>query len=486
MKCFVSAQWGNCFCIRLVRIFILLLLCGCFRKFDKFNTLEDYSDSFDRKQKISLAGRKHLTISEARTIALANNPTLRAAVNSIRSARYSYYRSMSSWMPEVTAAWEVANSHSRGYDLLHPPAGIFPSEDRFSTGGTVRATWLLFDGLARELDILTAKLEYERNVAVADDVKRLLLRAVEYIWCDTLLASEEIIIHRADKEFQDYALKQAEEQFKAGHISYSTVLNFKILSAKAQSRITAAGYNRQTALNTLAALLGCGNGEVPPEIKLYPLSFSAAELNLPLHFYLQKAIINRPDLKAGKAVLEKALRQKQAAYAAFMPQVHLFAGFSFDTASASYGDYPVRRSRYNHPEFSYGITASWNIFRGFHSFNELRKRQALEEVALWGLNKKYLEVTAEVGDALDHCRNAVIQIDIFTDMAEYVQEQRDLIYSEYINGRETVARVNQAQSELVAAQTALALWKIQYCKAASQLNAAVGTALIRELSLSER
>ena len=124
MKCFASAKWGNCFCIRLVRIFILLLLCGCFRKFDKFNTLEDYSDSFDRKQKISLAGRKHLTISEARTIALANNPTLRAAVNSIRSARYSYYRSMSSWMPEVTAAWEVANSHSRGYDLLHPDRGI--------------------------------------------------------------------------------------------------------------------------------------------------------------------------------------------------------------------------------------------------------------------------------------------------------------------------------------------------------------------------
>jgi outer membrane protein TolC len=60
-------------------------------------------------------------------------------------------------------------------------------------------------------------------------------------------------------------------------------------------------------------------------------------------------------------------------------------------------------------------------------------------------------------------------------MAGWVQEQRDLIYSEYINGRETVARVNQAQSELTEAQSSLALWQIQYHKAAAQLRAALGT-----------
>ena len=215
----LTGLYGACF---------LLLLCGCFNRIGPFGTLEDYTKAFERTQKVSLAEKTHLTVSEAGEIALANNPTLRAAASSIRSAQYGYYRSLSAWSPEISLGGEVANSHSRGYDLHHPPAGIFPSEDRFSTAASVKATWLLFNGLARELDILSAKLEYDRTIAAADDVKRLLLRAVAYVWCDILLASEEIIIFQADKAFQDAALTQAQQQFKSGHISYSAVLNFKI------------------------------------------------------------------------------------------------------------------------------------------------------------------------------------------------------------------------------------------------------------------
>lgn len=456
-------------------VVIVLLFSGCFRKMDHFNTLKDYSDVFGRLQKVSLKGRKQLSVSDAGKIAIANNPTLRAAANAIRSAQYGYYRSLSAWAPEISAAGTVAGSKARGYDLHHPPAGIFPSEERFDTSVSVKATWLLFNGLARELDILIADLEYDKSIAASDDVKRLLLRAVAYIWCDILLASEEIVIFRADKAFQDAALKQAAQQFKSGHVAYSAVLNFKILSASAQSRIILAEYNRQTALNTLAALLGCGSGELPADMELLPISQAPVELYHSPDFYLELAIRNRPDLKVEKLLYEKAIRKKQSAYAAFMPELHLFADFSFGSAAAVYGGYPVKSSYYNHPAFVYGLTGTWNVFRGLDSLNELRRQKALEQIALWGLNKKYLDVIAEVEDALENCRNTQAQIDIFREMTGWVLEQRELIYSEYINGRETIARVNQAQSALVEARSNLALWKIQYHKAAAQLQAALGT-----------
>ena len=461
-------------------VLLLLTLCGCFGKMNEFNTLKDYSNAFERKQKTSLKDKKYLSIDEARKIALTNNPTLHAAAEAIRSAQYSYYRSLSAWAPEITAEAESGAYDARGYDLHHPPAGIFPAEKRFSTSASIRATWLLFNGLARELDILTAKLEYDRSIAASDDVRRLLLRAVAYVWCDILLAAEEIIVFQADKAFQDAALKQAEQQFKSGHISYSAVLNFKILSAGAQSRIALAQYNYQTAFNTLAALLGYDRSEISSEMKLHPITVPGAELHHPLHFYLEQAVRNRPDLRAEKLQLEKALRRKQAAYSAFVPEFHLFADFSFGSAAAAYGGTAVKRSYYNHPAFSYGVTGTWNIFRGFYSWNELRRRNALEQMALWGLNKKFLDVTAEVSDALDHCRNVLRQIEIFSDMANWVSEQRDLIYSEYINGRETIARLNQAQSQLTEAQSNLALWKIQYHKASAQLQAALGMDSIAE------
>ena len=453
-----------------------LLLCGCFKAAPQFSSLKDYSLNFEHKQKISLMDKKTLTLDEARTIALANNPTLRAAASAIRQAQYGYYRALSAWSPEITAHGEAANTLSRGYDLHNPPPGVFPEENRFSSVGTIRASWLLFDGLARELDILISKLEYEQSSAIADDVKRLLLRAVVYTWCDIFLATEEIIIARADMDFQNAALTQAQQQFKSGHISYSTVLNFKILSAKAQSNIAISQYNKQTALNALAALLGSSSSEIPADIKLEPLSDTGkSKFEQPLQYYLEQAILNRPDMKAEKLQFEKAIRQKQSVYAEFMPKIHLFTEFSFGSGIASYEHYKVNGSHYNHPSFTYGASASWNIFRGFASWNELRRKEALEQIALWGLNKKYLDVTIEVSDALDNCRNTLIQIVIFKEMANWVQEQRNLIYSEYINGRETIARVNQAQSALVEAQSSLALWQIRFHKAQAQLKAALGT-----------
>ena len=455
---------------------LLLLLCGCFKDAPQLNTFKDYSLTFDRKQKISLKQQKTLTLAEARNIVLVNNPTLRAAVSAIRQAQYSYYRSLSVWSPEITVYGETANTLSRGYDLHNPPAGIFPEENRFSTIGTIRATWLLFDGLARELNTMVSKLEYEQSSAVAADVKRLLLRATVYVWCDIFLAEEEIIIAQADMDFQNAALTQAEQQFKSGHISYSTVLNFKILSAKAQSKIAISQYNKQTAINALAALLGCSSSEFPSDIKLLPLSNTGkTDFEQPLAYYLEQAILNRPDLRAEKLQFEKAIRQKQAVYAEFMPKIHLFTEFSFGNGISSYDHYKVNGSHYNHPAFAYGASASWNIFRGLASWNELRRKEALEKIALWGLNKKYLDVTIEVSDALDNCRNTIIQIAIFKKMAEWVLEQRNIIYSEYINGRETIARVNQAQSALVEAQSSLALWQILLHKAQAQLKAALGT-----------
>ncbi len=453
---------------------LLLLLCGCFKRIDHFSTLNDFRKNFSRTGKTSLQGKKSLSVSEARTIALRNNPTLLAAASAIHSAQYGYYRSLSAWSPEITAYNEVAHSISSGHDLLHPPAGIFPEESRFSTTTSLQATWLLFNGLARELDILIARLEYDRSIAASDDVKRLLLRALVYVWCDIQSASEEIIIYQADKAFQDAALTQAQEQFKYGHVPYSTVLNFQILSAKAQSKITQAIYKRQTACNALSALLGYDTGEFPADLNIDPLPAVPVELQHPLDFYLTQAIRNRPDLKAEKLQLEKALRHKQSAYAAFMPELHLFADFSFSNANAVYGDYTVRRSYYNHPAFAYGVNASWNLFKGFASFNELRRRNALKEIARWGLNKKFLDLSAEVNDALELCRNTLAQIVIYRNMENWVLEQRDLVYSEYINGRETIARLNQAQSELLEAQNSLILWQIQFQKATAQLNAALG------------
>ena len=59
-------------------------------------------------------------------------------------------------------------------------------------------------------------------------------------------------------------------------------------------------------------------------------------------------------------------------------------------------------------------------------------------------------------------------------MSDWVREQRDLVYSEYRNGRETITRLNEAQSALVEAQSRLIISAIEYRKAVIQLAAVTG------------
>ena len=99
-------------------IILPVVLGGCFKRVDDFTTPGDYERAFQVKQKISLQNKTLLNLSDARELALANNPTLRSAAAAIRSAQYTYFRSLSAWSPEVTAYGEVNHALAAGHGTI--------------------------------------------------------------------------------------------------------------------------------------------------------------------------------------------------------------------------------------------------------------------------------------------------------------------------------------------------------------------------------
>jgi outer membrane protein TolC len=193
------------------------------------------------------------------------------------------------------------------------------------------------------------------------------------------------------------------------------------------------------------------------------------------NFYIGLAVRYRPDLNMEKRALEIAWRKRQKAFADFFPELRLFSGFTLDTYDASYGGYKVSDARSRQGGFNYGIEGNWNLFRGFDTFNKVRQQEVLEKAAKWGLDAKFLEVVAEVRDAHSNCRNTRYQTEVFRSISRWVREQRDLVFSEYRNGRETITRLNEAQSALIEAQSRLVISAIQLKKSAIQLAAVTGT-----------
>ena len=463
------------FLYRSVLLLPLFLLSGCLEAPPVFETPEDFRRNFSPRSPQMLPDSRILTLETAMQTALLNNPTNQAAAQAVLAARYGYYQSLSAYMPEINAGFSPAHTLSRGWDLKNPPEGMLKRNDHFITSGSIRASYLLFDGFARELEVIISRLEYRKSVAASQNVRRLLLKAVAFAYYDMYQAEEEIRIFREDLDFQNNALHQAEQQFRNGHVSKASVLNFMILAAEAKSSISNAEYRRKTAFHALSSLMGLDRRQMPADIQLQKITGRTPEYLHDEDFYLELAVKKRPDLKEERLMLAAAYRNRQKVYSEFLPVIRLFSEFSLETYHAKYGHYRYTSAHGNQRAFTYGAEGSWNIFRGFYSLNKLRRSEALEKIAMWGLNSRFLEIAAEVKDACADCRNSGFQMKVYQDMAQWVREQRDLVFSEYRNGRETITRVNEAQSTLTAAQSRLVISAVQYSKAVIRLAAATGT-----------
>lgn len=188
----------------------------------------------------------------------------------------------------------VGQSLENSRDLRNPPEGVVPRENHFSTDIGLRASYLIFDGLAREFAALIAQKEYKKSVAEDENIKRLLIRGVAYAYYDAILAREAERIAEADLAFQTSSLLQAETRYKYGNVSKASVLNFKILANAARSSILNARYRGEVARFALTALMGYPTLDFPKELELTPLEIKPEELMLDLDTYLDMAIGEPP------------------------------------------------------------------------------------------------------------------------------------------------------------------------------------------------
>lgn len=459
----------------------VILLAGCMEyPSDHYRTLADYRRELPRREIAALARKKVLTLADALETALKGNPDYRSAGLAIAGAKYRYYRSLSAYLPSADFRAGIHHSLRNSHDLLNPPAGVMPRENSLASDMGLYASWLLFDGLEREFSVLIARREFRRSQALDRNARRLLVRAAAFAYYDAVLAKETARIARADLSFQESSLRQAENRYRNGLVSKAAVLNFRILSSRAESAILNARYREQTARNSLASLMGFGQTDFPPELELSPLPDEDMEVYQSLESCLEQAAANRPDLRAAALLLDIAQFRQWSAYSAFLPVIRADASLQFVTGHARYGGYAVNNSHHDTLDFTYGVSGGWNLFKGFDSINAVREWRIRTELAEFRLEDTFLNAVTEVKDAYANYRNAHAQVKIYRKTLQWVAEQRALVQSEFWNGRDTITRLNGAQSDLVEAQSRLAIALIELRKAVIQLKSSMNISICPE------
>jgi len=308
---------------------------------------------------------------------------------------------------------------------------------------------------------------------VAHDVRRLLSRAAAYAFCDAALAAENIRIHTADREFQEASLAQAQIRYAEGDVPLDAVLNFRIRKAEAEAACLQASYECRAARYALSALLGCAEDCLPARFRVKTDVSSVYDSAL-LGDLIWEAVRRRPDLSAAVRSVRIARLERNAAWSAFLPEIKVFANPGFSTHAARTGGTPAGRYYYNEARMEYGLSCVWDLFNGFSSVQLIRERTVNESIRREELKARFLAVAEEVRTAYAACRNAADQARLFAEMRLLAARQRDLVAAEYWAGRETITRLNGAESSLVSAEARSVQSILSYRKAEAALAAAVG------------
>ena len=450
--------------------------CTSYEPPPKAVTRSSFTDIPAEEQKrMSVVSKNFLTLEEAQSLAVQNNPNFKTKYFAIVAARAAYYGAFAPYLPRVTVSYQIGQSFNEPNNVYRN--NIRNGSRTFETGPGASASWLIFDSFAREMNLLAAKHNWKESEALELDARRLLVRSVAYAYNDILLAMAKIKIAQENMKFQNSQLKENELKFEVGAVPLSNVLNFKAYYNNAESDLYSAQYAFASSKYSLAQLMGLTEGTIPESVKFPGVPSPDGELLASLSVYLDTALANRPDLKAYREALEVSKYNYWSSICAFGPTVTFNSSIGYtvgQTRTKNYGDGPDTTGKYENFTFSYGATASWEIFSGGKTFFNMRAQQAAMLQSDYTMASNWITIITEVRTAYDSYLTCLKQVKISQKSLELYRKIRDLVAEEYQAGNTELTRLNEAQRDFVSAETTLATYVINMHNAKAQLQAAVG------------
>ncbi len=403
-----------------------------------------------------------LDLETAARIALADNPSLKAALERVIQAREAVRQARSAYWPRLDlegsgarvtlsdTAYDAQLSQAQLFESIGgPPANVDDSEDYYKASLT--ASWILFDGFARRFNLAAAKSGEQSSQAARENAQRLLLSAVIGSFLNAQLALESVAIAKADEAFNQRLLAEAKLRYDVGTGALSDVLNFEVQANSAHSERLTADRVYQTSRIGLAALLGIPQARLPEKIRLSELSpASEAELGKPDAEVLQQTAYDlRPDLRLSEYSVQQAEALAKSARSGYWPTLIL---------SGSYDGERVEDAGFESEDFGNTIALSlqYNLFSGglTHARHQEAKAR-LRELERVQENAR-INITSEVQSVLARVDSVQQQLLLQRRNAKLVQRNRDLVEKEYKAGVGSLVRLNEAQRDLIRAQVRLA------------------------------
>ncbi len=441
-----------------------------------------------------------LRLEEARRVAMAGNPDLRAAEARLESARWAIARARAAFLPSLV----LSQTHTRTFDTPASTNQLFSDlipqsttadfdpnrefslttlielsrqRNSYELGGdhnsfsqhttALTASWILYDGYVRDAQVLAAKYQHRASAAALVDLERQIIQAVDAAYYRVQLAREQVRIAAADEAFSQEQLEETQKLENAGRAAKVDVENFRLRVLAAQANLSAARGVHDAARVILAELIGLGDAALPDHIELDLLSDESPNLlTLPsTDEWLARAMANRPDVEQLQHLTGAQREQVNMARGLFLPTLAVSGTWGFDRVSnLKYGE--------DDQASAVGIELRWELYDGGSREARLRQAESGVAEAVARTARLRLAVQSQVRQAIIRIRDRQTEILLRREALETARENRRVIQVGYLAGRDSLVRLNEAQRDYLAAEVELSLARVSLRQAWSDLNAA--------------
>ncbi len=389
---------------------------------------------------------QHLTLAEARRLALANNPRLSAAKLTAAAAYQVPQQYRANLAPtmysSLTGVGADSGSRLAAGGLNNPVV-----YSRFGSGLTVSQLVTDFGRTGNLIGM--AKLQAEAQNQAAQTTRADILLATDRAYFEVLLA--EAVLKVAEQTVAsrqlvaDQAAALAESKLKSMlDVSFAKVnlADAKLLLAKAQNDVKAAQAELATAMGL-------------PRENAFALAEEPMPEPLPdrIDAVIAEALNNRPDLKDRRLEQSAADRFAKAEHALYYPTVGILgtAGFVPTGQEAVPGRYGAIGLNVTIPIFNGGL------FKARQAEAELKAQAAARDV-----NSVENQIVRDVKVAYLNAQTAAERVSLTEQLLNQAKLSLDLAQSRYDLGLSSMVELSQAQLNFTSAQIANASARYEY------------------------
>jgi TolC family type I secretion outer membrane protein len=420
-----------------------------------------------------------LDLETAVEIALAGNPGIGAAAARVHQARALVDQARSTYWPRldangtgarVTLSDTVHQENLALARIYNSNATIDDPEDYYTADLT--ASWTLFDGFDRKFSNAAARYGEQSSAAALNDTRRLLISAVALSFFSAQLALENIAIAKADEQFNQRQLADAQTRQRVGTGPLSDVLNFQVRKNQAKTTRINQEYRYKISLYGLAALMGLPRAQFPAHVKLARLSpETPPELAAPaVDKLIAEAMKHRPDIQQTQWRIKQSAAQVKVAQSGYYPTVVLSGSLNGQrTGNPRFGQDDIGNQ--------VQVALSYNLFAGGFTRAKVREARQREIELEKNLQDLSLSTASDIRSAAEQVTTAQTQVTLQRENVDLVQRTRDLVEKEYLAGQGSLVRLNEAQKDLTTAQSNLALALVGLRQAWVELKTRTGNIL---------